>query len=403
MAGIPSGPTPEAHHVNTDEGDARVRPLRVGIDGSLACSKRPTGVEHFAQALLQEVVRVDAPDVEWYLYLSPLGDPGSEIPKSVRTRSRPDVNTLIKTPWLVAQSWRDRVDIMYAFGHILPSGCYGKHVLTVHDTAFDDYPDCYPPGAAEQAHLSVQKTCRQAARIVTPSYATRGCLESTYRFPGERIDVLLEAGRSVFHPGPAGPLPAPAVAAGITAPYLLSVGRIDRRKNVARVIDAYRALLRRGVGCGGLLIVGPEDTGSPEVKERLAAGQVPGERIAFTGYVDEAQLVSLYRGAAVVAYPSFAEGFGLPVLEAMACGTPVVTSNVSSLPEVAGDAALQVHPGDTSAIADALARLLTDERLHRKLSEAGMRRAAEFSWTKSAGRLVESFRRTCGRAAAAPA
>lgn len=370
------------------------RPRRIGIDGSLACSLRPTGVEHFARALLHELLRLEAPDLQWYLYLPPSGNPGTTPPASVVTRYRPDVNTLIKTPWLVGQSWRDRLDVIYAFGHLLPRACYGRHVLTVHDTAFDDYPETYPPGDAVRAHASVEQTCRQAERIVTPSRATQEKLVATYGFPSERTDVLLEGSRSIFCPGDPGSLPA-AVRAGIKPPFLLSVGRIDRRKNVARVIDAYRMLVTRGVTCGGLLIVGPEDSGSAEVRARLKAGAVPGEQIAFTGYVGEDELVALYRAAAVMVYPSFAEGFGLPVLEAMACGTPVVTSNVSSLPEVAGDAALTVDPSDTEAITGALCRLLTDERLHRTLSEAGIRRAAEFSWAKSASRLADSFRRAC--------
>lgn len=380
-----------------------MRPLRIGIDGSLTSSKRPTGVEHFARSLLHEVLRIDAPDIQWFLYLPPYADPGTAVPPRVVTRFRPDVNTLIKTPWLVAQTWRDRLDLIYAFGHTLPRACFGRHVLTVHDTAFDQYPECYPPGAASQAHESVVTTCRQANRIVVPSKATRESLEATYGFPGSRVDVILEGSRPVFGPGPVGTLPKALAQSGIGAGYLLSVGRIDRRKNVARVIDAYRSLVTAGIACGGLVIVGPDDTGSVEVRERLASQRVPGEKIAFTGYVGEDQLVSLYRGAAVMVYPSFAEGFGLPVLEAMACGVPVVTSNVSSLPEVAGDAALQIDPADTSAIANAVQLLLTNAALRATCSAAGLRRAGELSWRTSAERLIASFRRGAAGEACDPA
>lgn len=373
---------------------------RIAIDASLACSKRPTGVEHFARSLLSELVRLDLPDVEWCVYLPPYGDPGCELPPTVRARYRPDVNTLIKSPWFAAQTWRDRVDVVYAFGHLFTPACRGKYVLTVHDLAFEEYSDCYPAGAPETARAQVRETCRRASRIVVPSQSTRQALIASYGYPAEKIDVILEGSRSVFTPGPPGPLPARVTEAGITDPFVLSVGRLDRRKNVERVIEAYRTLLRRGVRCGGLVIAGPDDSGSAEVRARLEAGRVPNERIVVTGYVEEAELVALNRRAAVVAYPSLAEGFGLPVLEAMACGTPVVTSNVSSMPEVAGDAALLVDPHDGTAIADALQRILEEPGLREDLRARGLRRAGEVTWKASAERLAASLLRAAGRATA---
>jgi glycosyltransferase involved in cell wall biosynthesis len=173
------------------------------------------------------------------------------------------------------------------------------------------------------------------------------------------------------------------------------VGRLDRRKNLERVIEAYRTLLRQPDGaaaCGGLVIAGPDDSGSEEVRRRLDTGRVPGERIVTTGYLGDGDLAPLYRTAAVMVYPSLAEGFGLPVLEAMASGTPTITSNVSSLPEVAGDAALLVDPLDTAAIAGALRRVLTDPHLAARLAAAGPRRAAEFTWERSAERLLALLR-----------
>lgn len=368
------------------------RRLRVGLDGSLASSKRPTGVEHFARSLLAELLRLEAPDVEWFLYLPPYANIGCEVPPEVRARYRPDVNTLIKKPWLVGSTWRDRLDVIYAFGHLLPGGCRGRYLLTVHDLAFDSYPDCYPAGAPETARVQVVKACRQAHRFVVPSEATRDDLVAGYRFPPERVHVIYEGSRDIFTPGRPEPLPEKVAAAGIGGPYFLSVGRLDRRKNVERVIDAYRSLLREGVGCGGLVIVGPDDSGSEAVRARVAAGRVPGERILMTGYLDEADLVRLFRGAAAVVYPSLAEGFGLPVLEAMACGIPTITSCVSSMREVGADAALLVDPTDTAAIAAAMRRVLAEPGLRMQLAAAGLRRAEEMTWRKSAERLLEVFR-----------
>ncbi len=370
--------------------------LRIGIDGSLACSARPTGVEHFARSLLNEVVRLEPDRVRWFVYLPPNGAPPADCPAGVVVRHRPDVNTLIKRPWIVAQSWRDRLDVFYGFGHLPPpAGARGRIVITVHDLAFDRFPDCYPPGAPATAHAQVADACRRAGRVVVPSEATRADLVSAYGMASERVDVILEGGRSVFQPGEPGPLPERVKAAGICAPFALTVGRIDRRKNVGHVIDAYRRLLRDGVAIGGLVIVGPDDTGSEDVRRRLAGGatggMVDGEKIVLTGYLGEDELVGLYRAAALLVYPSRAEGFGLPVLEAMACGTPVVTSNVSSLPEVAGEAALLVDPESVEAIAGAMREVLSSAELRGELRAVGLARAAELTWGASARRLARSL------------
>lgn len=374
-----------------------MRPLRIGLDAQLACTRRPTGVEHYARSLLAELLRLDAPDCRFFVYLSPFADPGCEVPPPAVRRVRPDVNTLIKTPWLVAQTWRDRLDVIYSFGHRLPRGCRGRRVVTVYDTAFDRFPETYAPGAADRAHAEVAASAPTAVRIQAPSEATRRALAEDYGYPAERVDVFLGGYRPCFRPGEPGGLPAELQArldaGGISAPFILSVGRLDRRKNLERVIEAYRLLLRRGVPCGGLVIAGPEDSGSAEVRRRLAEGRVEGERIVTTGYLGDAELAPLYRTAAVNVYVSLAEGFGLPVLESLASGVPTITSNVSSMPEAAGDAAILVDPTDAPALADALARVLTDADLRGRLAGAGPRHAARFTWRRSAELLLDGLRR----------
>jgi glycosyltransferase involved in cell wall biosynthesis len=389
-----------------------VTAIRVGLDAQLACTRRPTGVEHYARSLLRELLRLDAPDLKFYLYLSPFADPGCEIPETAVKRVRPDVNTLVKQPWLTSRTWLDRLQVIYSFGHQLPALCRGRQVVTVYDTAFDLFPDTYAPGAAVRAHREVAASARRACRIQVPSQATRRALASDYGYPEDRVDVFLGGYRECFVPGPAGDLPAPLqaklAAGGIRPPFILSVGRLDRRKNVERVIEAYRILLARGVECGGLVIVGPEDSGSAEVRRRLTEGRVEGERIVTTGYLGDAELAPLYRAAAVNAYPSLAEGFGLPVLESLASGTPTITSNVSSLPEAAGAAALLVDPHDVQELAAALTRVLTEPGLRADLAAAGPRHAAAFTWRRSAELLLAGLRRaaapadTIGRGQVAP-
>jgi alpha-1,3-rhamnosyl/mannosyltransferase len=370
--------------------------VRIGIEAGLASSKHPTGVEHYARSLLYELLRLETQAVEWFVYLSPHADTGTPLPPAVNARFRPDVNTLIKTPWLIGNTWRDRLDVIYSFGHRLPTGCCGRRVITVYDTAFDQFPDCYPPGDAQLAHAEVSASLSRAQAAVVPSAATRDALVANYGYAASNVHVMLGGYRSSFRPGAPGSLPDRVTEAGIQAPFLLSVGRLDRRKNVERVIEAYRLLLRQGVPCGGLVIVGPDDTGTAEVHERLRKSRVAGERIVTTGYLGDTGLVPLYQAAAVFAYPSLAEGFGLPVLEAMACGTPTVTSKVSSMPEVADSAALLVDPMDTTDIANAIGRILTTPSLRDCLSEAGIQRARELTWTRSAELVLDGLLKTAG-------
>lgn len=387
-----AGPSSGTRNVSSNStGDMTKREWRIGIDGTLACSKRPTGVEYFARSLLQELVAIEVPGVRWHLYLPPYGDQGLRIPEPVRVRVRPDVNTMIKTPWSVLHTWRDRLDVLYSFGHLLPPAARGRRVITIHDTAYDHFPDCYPAGIPARANAEVRRALGMATRVVVPSEATRQCLIEDYDYVADRIDVIYEGSRAVFTPGTPTALPERVRAAGVHDPFLLCVGRLDRRKNLERVIDAYRMVIRDGVPCGGLVIVGPDDSGSEQVRSRLASGQVAGEKIVTTGYLGEDEIVNLYRAAAVLVYPSMAEGFGLPVLEAFSCGTPVITSNRSSMPEVAGSAALLVDPENTADLAVAMRRLLSEGDLQSRLAAAGLARSREFSWRRSAELLVPAL------------
>ncbi len=375
-----------------------MRATRIGIDAGLACSEKPTGVETFARSLLGELLRREQTNIEYTLYLPPTSDPGIDIPKGVTTRRRPDVNTAIKTPWLIAQTWRDDLDLLYTFGHVLPRGCRGKTAITVYDTAYDEFPECYPPAAAMRIHAEVLRATRRADAVITLSEATRTCLIRDYGLLKERVFVS-HAGSRQFHQRSTG---APALAvtreADIKQPYLLCVGRIDRRKNIEAVISAYRATLLAGIACGGLVIAGPDDSGSVGVMAQIKREQVPGERIVLTGYVSDDDLHRLYQDAIALVYPSLSEGFGLPVLEAMSCGTAVITSNTSCFPEVAGNAALLVDPLSVPDITDAIRRVLTDAELRASLSALGKQRSLEFTWSKSAERVERALLTTAGRA-----
>ena len=232
------------------------------------------------------------------------------------------------------------------------------------------------------------------------SEQSRRDLLDLYPVDAERVSVIpLAVDADVFRPAGADAVDAVRRRYGIDGPYLLSLTGIEPRKNIPALIRAFVSLPEDVQPL--LVLAGPVAPWNPagwNLVRPVLDGLPPRvrERIVVTGYVSEAEKVALLSGAEALVYPSLYEGFGFPVLEAMACGTPVLTSNVSALPETAGDAALLVDPGDEAAIADGMQRLLVDEALRERLRVAGPARAARFNWDDTARRTADVLRRARG-------
>jgi glycosyltransferase involved in cell wall biosynthesis len=178
---------------------------------------------------------------------------------------------------------------------------------------------------------------------------------------------------------------------GVTEPFVLAVGNLEPRKNLPRLIEAFAAVAREPGITAKLVLVGKPKSQSRAL-ERIIEQHGLHDRVVFTGFVEEDQLVLLYNRAALFTYPSLYEGFGLPPVEAMACGCPVVASNVTAMPEVLGDAALLVDPTSVNAIADAMRRVLLRDELAKDLSARGLRQAAKYSWARAAEQTREVYR-----------
>ncbi len=263
-----------------------------------------------------------------------------------------------------------------------------RAVVTIHDLIPLLFPQ-YTPRALKTRFLPVfrfviREAARRATRILVPSRSTAEDVIRELRVPAARrghVVVTPEASNPAYRPDPA---TRPA------GPVVLFVGRRDPYKNLPALVRAFARVVR-AVPSARLVVVGPPDPRYPEAE--AAAREVRlGDAIEWRGYVDGPGLVRAYREAAVFALPSRYEGFGLPVLEAMACGTPVVCGNGSSLPEVAGDAALLVPPDDEGEIAAALVRVLTDAPFADALRDRGLRRAAQFSWERTARLTLDAYR-----------
>jgi glycosyltransferase involved in cell wall biosynthesis len=267
-------------------------------------------------------------------------------------------------------------------------------VVTVHDLSFLRVPQCADPGLRAFLERAVPRSLVRAARVLADSENTKRDLIELLNVAPEKISVVPAGIEPRFQP-----VGDTALMAGVRARYklpewfILTVGTIEPRKNLSRLITAYSQLRRQTGLPHALVIAGKEGWLFEGIYEQVAREGLS-ECVLFPGFVADIDLPALYTLADVLAFPSLYEGFGLPPLEAMACGTPVVTSDNSSLPEAVGSAALLVNAEDTDGLTEALARVLGDADLRGRLTELGRAQAARFTWPEAARRLLDAYRLT---------
>ncbi|HLG73145.1 MAG TPA: glycosyltransferase family 1 protein [Chloroflexota bacterium] len=271
--------------------------------------------------------------------------------------------------------------VLHSTDYIPPFVRRCRSVITVHDLAFLRWPEHLTPESRAYFNGHIRRATRSADAIIAVSQATKADLVELLGVPAAKISVVYEAA-GLELPEDAGESSRWREAAGVPEEYVLFVGTLEPRKNLVRLIEAFADVRRRGYG-GWLLLAGSPGWNAEPILEAVRA---------HADCVRTCELdARLYAGASALAIPSLYEGFGLPLLEAMAGGVPVLTSNVSSLPEIAGDAALLVEPQDVEAIADGLERLVTDADLARSLAAKGKARAAEFSWERAAAETLRVY------------
>jgi glycosyltransferase involved in cell wall biosynthesis len=296
--------------------------------------------------------------------------------------------------------WTTRFDAFLAPNYIPPATKTKGLVITVHDLAFKILPET-APHANRYWHEYFGRALNHAAEIITVSEATRHDLCDIYEIdPGRVTAVHSGVDFDIYKPASEEDIATTRRDLGIEGPYFLFVGGLEPRKNLRMLLRAFDRLdseIRPTLVLAGAPV--HWIPGGPEIMSS-ALRSLPEEvqrKVILPGYVTNKQKVALYTGAEALVYPSVYEGFGFPVLEAMACGTPVLTSDTSSLPEVAGDAAILVDPYETSSIMEGMQHLLTDEPLRARLREAGLQRAKQFSWEETARQTAKVLHRAADR------
>jgi glycosyltransferase involved in cell wall biosynthesis len=272
-------------------------------------------------------------------------------------------------------------------------------VTTIHDLAFEHLPETFNRRSWMQLRFTVRRTARRAAHIITVSEYSRGDISRTYGIAPEQITVTPEAAPAHFAPVTSETeLRRIRESYGIQENYILSLGSIQPRKNLVRLIEAYSCLRAvRPKGKLPQLVLAGKRGWLDDETFRAAERHALGRDILFTGYVPEQDLVGLYSGATCFVYPSYFEGFGLPVLEAMQCGVPVIAGNRTSLPEVVADAGLLFDPYDTQALVSALTQVIDDSGCRAILRAKGLKQARKFNWKATAQLTLNVYRTAAKR------
>ncbi len=278
--------------------------------------------------------------------------------------------------------------LFHATDFVLPPLRRGtRSLLTVHDLSFMRTPEATPPRLKAYLERVVPRSVARADHILADSRATKQDIIAFYQTPADKITVLYSGVSDHFRPTPL----TNTIRARYDlphAPYIIAVGSVHPRKNYARLVHALAASGLEGVH---LVITGGRGQPDAPVYGAVAECSMT-DRVHFAGYVDDADLPALYTGALALAYPSLYEGFGIPILEAFACGTPVIAANRSSLPEVTGEAGILFDPLDVEAMASALCRIVEDEALRETLRKRGFGQLERFSWQKAAQKLAAIYR-----------
>ncbi len=360
--------------------------MLIGIDASRAARAQRTGTEAYSLHLIQALVEINCSH-RFRLYtpapISNLQSPTSNL--EVRVIPFPRLWTHLRLAWELKHR---PPDALFVPAHVLPLVCPVPAIVTVHDLGYMHYPEAHRRFDRWYLDWTTRRHVRLAARLVADSEATRDDLVRYYHADSARIAVVYP-GRDESLTRVNDPEAMAVVKAryGISGDYLLYIGTLQPRKNLVRLVEAFARVQKPDLR---LVLAGQKGWLYADLFARVEALGLSG-RVIFTGYVADDDKAALLSGATALVYPSLYEGFGLPVLEAMACGTPVLTSDVSSLPEVAGDAALLASPLDTEAIAAGMARLVADAGLRHALVERGFLQIRRFSWAQAARQVLEAI------------
>ncbi|MEB2360459.1 MAG: glycosyltransferase family 4 protein [Bryobacteraceae bacterium] len=381
--------------------------MRFSVDAH-AMGRHLTGNEVYIRNLLKGFARFGA-GAEFIAYVS-MKDAAREIPVPIRTRQVSN-NPFVRLGVDLSRKLREDHPALVHVQYTAPLRCPAPIIVSVHDVSFVEHPEFFTRTRALQLRLTVRRTVCSAARVLTPSDFSRREIARCYAITPEKIEVIPNAVSSSFRPiSRRNAAEWVRQRFGIQTPYILTVGDLQPRKNHAGLIRAYEQLVRNHPEIQhSLVLVGKQTWHAPQVLEAARRSGLA-NRIVFTGWVNDEELLQIYGGCDLFVFPSFYEGFGLPILEAMACGRAVACSGTSAMPEVADSAAILFDPRSAEEMVRAMRDVLLDAGLRGRLERLGLQRASLFSWDRAACQTLDvyydvagqSMREHAGRAKSVP-
>ncbi|MGA7672844.1 MAG: glycosyltransferase family 1 protein [Nitrolancea sp.] len=361
--------------------------MRIGIDASRAAIAKQTGTERYSQRIIQELLDLII-DEQVRLFVN-----GKQ---PIPFRQRADVTQrLIPFPrlWthcrLSAELARHPVDALFVPSHVVPPVHPDATVVTVHDLGYLHEPDAHTDSARRYLEWSTRWSVKAARRVIAISESTKQDLVARYGVPPEKITVIHHGVDERFRPASRAEIDRAREWLGIDGPFVLYVGTIQPRKNLVRLVQAFERIADQHPDLH-LVLVGKRGWKTEEITYAAQRSRYS-SRIILPGHAPDDLLPGLYSAATVFTLPSLYEGFGMPVVEAMACGTPCIVSNRGSLPEIAGDAAVIIDPMDVDGMAISLSNLLSDDERATRI-DAGIKHARSFSWTRAGEMTLETIR-----------
>lgn len=371
--------------------------MRIGIDGT-PLAELKTGVGHYTFEIAVGVARESPSDSFEVLSPRPFA---AGVDSDLLSFIQPSLNQVTKNWWIIGLPLylkRARLDLFHGTNYDIPiwGGC--PTVLTIHDLSLLLFPETHEQRNVRRARRRLPLMSRRATLIITPTEALKSEVCKHLSVPRDKVVVVHEAPRRSFQPMPLAEASATVRRLGLDDEFILYVGTIEPRKNLITLVKAFEDVLRTTTLRPQLVIAGKQGWLTDELFTYIDKANL-GDRLRLTGYLGDDDLRALYSACRVMVYPALYEGAGLPTLEAMACGAPVVTTNTPAIAEMVGDNARLFAPSDSHALAQHLVALLTTAPARESLSRAGLKHAARYTWERAARETLAVYRQATGNLA----
>jgi glycosyltransferase involved in cell wall biosynthesis len=358
--------------------------MKIGIDASRAFLKNRTGIEEYSYQVIKNL-RDNLGNSQVILYIRKNQKIDFELPKSWRVK-------IIKFPYLWTQLGLSLellfhpIDILFIPAHIVPIIHPKNTIVTIHGLEYEFCPEAYSFRERLYMRVSIKFSCRWAKKIIAVSKNTKNDLIELYKVQEEKIEVIYEGVNLVQ----SSKLKVQSYSSRlkIDEPYLLFIGRLEKRKNIEGIISVFEILREKHKIPHKLILAGKFGYGAESIKSKIEHSKHKADTI-LPGFVKDEEKGEIIKNADVFLFPTFYEGFGLPILEAQSMGVPVVTSNVSSLPEVGGESVFYADPHEPEIIADAVFRLLGDQKIKDDIIKKGHENVKKFSWEKCSDQIAK--------------